>query len=189
MSIASALRAASVGPDPADCSSRRSTSSFSTLKRSPTGFLASGGAALSHRLGNFVEQALLAAQPAQAKGLNRLGTIQRSCIVRGLPLQRGKRLVQRGLVKCRQIGNGVLSSFATFRIKHCMQRTRELGCQHESGCSICPIFAGSCRHCSDSRTICLVCAPRRRTKGRSPRGGRRTRILTRPNFYPRRPSK
>ena len=72
MSMASAASAASVGPAPAAWSSRASTSSLKALKRWPSGFLASAGAAFSQRLGDLIEQALLAAQPLQAKGLDAL---------------------------------------------------------------------------------------------------------------------
>ena len=97
--------AASVGPAPSAASSRPSTTALSALKRSPSAFLASGGSSLQPPAGNLVEPPLLAPQPLQAKGLDSLLAVERGGGLARLPLQRGKRLVQRGLVKCRQIGN------------------------------------------------------------------------------------
>ncbi len=59
--------------------------------------------------GDLVEPSLLAAQPLQAKGLHRLRTVKRRSVVAGLLGQCSKGLVKRGLVKCRQIGNRVVS--------------------------------------------------------------------------------
>ena len=103
MSMASALSAASLGPAPSAASSSPSTTAFSALKRRPSAFFASGGAAFSQRPETSFEPPLLAPQPLQPKGLHGRLAVERGGGLARLALQRGKRLVQRGLVKCRQI--------------------------------------------------------------------------------------
>jgi hypothetical protein len=62
------------------------------------------GCGLEPAAGNLVEQSLLAAQPAQAKSLNRVRTAQRSRIVACPLLDRAERFVQRSIIKCGEIG-------------------------------------------------------------------------------------
>ena len=101
-------------------SSRASTSRLQCVEALAERLFGLSGRSLQPAAGDFVEPALLAAKPLQAKGLHGLGTAERLRRVGAAwLLQRGKGLVEGGLVKCRQIGYWIRSSCVKSRINHC----------------------------------------------------------------------
>ena len=104
MSMASAARAASVGPG-AELPQAGAPPSFFSVEALAEGLFGLSGSSLQPTAGDFVEQTLLAAKPAQAEGLDRLGRTECGGIVAGLFLQRSKGFIERGVTELRQIGD------------------------------------------------------------------------------------
>ncbi len=109
-------------PAPAAASSRLSTCCLRALKRWPRDFLASAGRGLEVARGDFVEAALLAAQPLEAEGFNGIGAAERGGSGGGLLLEGGEGLVERVVVKGGQSRNCVVRHCVSNRINHpCME--------------------------------------------------------------------
>ncbi len=89
----------------------------------PSAFFASAGAAFSHRSETSLSRPCL--RPSHSR--RNASTAASQSAGRGLArlrLKRGKRLVQRGIVKCRSDWVLLRSSCVKSRIKHCMQQPR-----------------------------------------------------------------
>jgi len=78
------------------------------LKSFAYGLLGIRRSSLEPAAGNFIEQALLAAQPFEAEGFNGVGTSERGRVLASLLLDRGEGFVERGPVEGGQIGNGIV---------------------------------------------------------------------------------